>query len=107
MYLEIKECIFTPLRIAAAFPAYCTLLINYTYFTLIRHKLPLQYYANPANIDRKSANTEKRGQYGIKSANTESDVIILVLLHIEAHGNKRSEFFNGNSCQCILESIHD
>ena len=53
----------------------------------MRHKLPLQYYDNPANIDRKSTNMEQRGQYDTKSANTENDA------H-SAHGNKRSELVN-------------
>ena len=53
------------------------------YITLIRHKLSLQFYANLANIDWKSANMEKHGQYDIKSPNTESEVIVLVLVLIQ------------------------
>ena len=37
---------------------------EYMYFkVVIRHKLPLQYIANPVNIDRKSTSMDKRGQY--------------------------------------------
>ena len=58
--------------------------------------MPLQYYANPASIEQKSANIEKHGQYekvgqyGKWRHNFGSDA------H-SAQVNTRSEFVNGNS----------